>query len=333
MLYVSPMSGTAQIVPVITLVTAAVFGQVPRSVGPPDSTPEVVFRSETALSLLSFHVSRNGKFSGNIEAKDIEIRQDGIPQRIAIFEGGKSPRQVKTEIMLLFDCSGSMKHEDILKPQLFKFEILDPYKNVNISLLAFDMPVSGNQVARFTKPTRDMATLRTGMRRLSKYGGHSTDLYGSILVTLREAATGSDDVSRMLVIVSDGLSTDRFRHEAVEASRSLGIPLYPVLRKYRMKDLQPFLRYGKTHEETGAERTSSFARVASETGGWAFPAAKNEKDLLPEILTALADLVRTEYVVGFYPVISDVKKVHRLQVVLKSSELGVLHAGSRNARY
>ncbi len=322
------------------LATAALFttvlsGQSPSTTARPDSTPQIVFRAETGLALVSFHVMRDGKYLDDLRAEDIQVEQDGIAQRIAIFEGGAQSRKVPVEITFLFDCSGSMKHDDVLKPLSFKASLLDRFKHVSIALYAFNWPRTGNEVAQFTPPTRDVKALRTAMDRIRTYGGGNTRLYGSILVTLETVSKGNDNVSRMLVVVSDGLSNSFMRTESIQSARNHGIPIYPVLRKLNAVDLQPFLPgvIKQSPEEVAARLTSTFTSLAAETGGLVFPPSVNEKDLLPGILTTLADLVRTEYIVGFYPDISGTKKPHQLRVVLRDKDRGSIQAGSRKATY
>ena len=56
--------------------------------------------------------------------------EDGIPQKVVSFEGGRIyPRVSNIEIHLLFDCSGSIQTPGLLNPRVFSANLLDEFRS------------------------------------------------------------------------------------------------------------------------------------------------------------------------------------------------------------
>jgi hypothetical protein len=130
--------------------------------GPPSSgqqtaqePPAALFRTETNLALVSFQVISGGNaFISDLSADEIELREDGIPQKIAMFEGGRFyPHLSSVEIHLLFDCSGSVQKANALDPHVFSANLLNEFPNVSVAVWGF----SERTLVNLTAPTRTPA--------------------------------------------------------------------------------------------------------------------------------------------------------------------------------
>src|SRR5438270_10784046 len=97
--------------PLALLSVLALYAQTPAT-----------FRVDTKLALVRFQVSpKRGEFVTDLRAEDIEIREDGVPQEIALFEGGRFyPRRTPVEVALLFDCSLSVQEAGKLNANVFQ---------------------------------------------------------------------------------------------------------------------------------------------------------------------------------------------------------------------
>jgi hypothetical protein len=84
--------------------------------GPPPTQPDPVFRTETNLAMVKFHVVQKNAYAENVLAEDIHLLEDGQPQKIALFEGpGQNGRRtIPVEIILLFDVSLSVMNDNLL---------------------------------------------------------------------------------------------------------------------------------------------------------------------------------------------------------------------------
>jgi len=291
----------------------------------PRAPSSATFRADTNLALVRFQViPQKGQFVTDLRPEDIEIREDGIPQQIGLFEGGRFyPRTVPLEIALLFDCSGSVQFAGTLDPHVFDENLLKEYENVAISIYAFS-----DDLVRLTGPTRDGPALRKAMEAVLSVPAGDTPLFGDIAETARDAASIGGNATRMMVIFSDGESTrggDSVKAaEAIQVAQELGMALCPV----KLPGVRVNPRPQSEWELLKLQSIGSFMTLASATGGRAFDAV-GTKDVLPTILKSLAEHVRYDYVAGFYPASSGGRKRHKVEVVLRSRNRGEIVGGFR----
>ena len=285
-----------------------------------DAASSPTFRSQTNLAVVRFQVRPNkGQPIPILRPEDIEVREDGVAQKIAVFEGGPaSPRTVPVEISLLFDCSASVERIAALSPQIFRENLLDEFPNVAIAVYGFS-----DVLARLTRPTRDAAVLKKALDLAAAIPQRDTPLFGSIADTIHDAATTGAHVIRMALVFSDGESTspgdDSRAAEAARAAEESGTAIFPVMLN------KPA---GLDHSAQYAESIHDFMNLAQETGGKGFQGFMGT-DLLPQTLKALAGEIRSDYMAGFYVRVSGEQKRHRIEVVLRSKEQGRLYGGSR----
>jgi VWFA-related protein len=280
------------------------------------------------LALVRFQViPQKGQFVTDLRPEDIEIREDGIPQQIGLFEGGRFyPHTVPLEIALLFDCSGSVQFAGTLDPHVFDENLLKEYENVDIAIYAFS-----DDLVRLTRPTRDGPALMKAMEAVRLVPAGDTPLFGDIAETASDAASIGGNATRMMVIFSDGESTrqgDSPRAaEAIQVAQELGMALCPVMLPQPPVAQIDTVSNGEW-ELRKLQSIGSFMKLASATGGQAFDAVST-KDVLPTILKSLANHVRYDYVVGFYPASSGGRKRHKIEVILRSKNRGEIVGGFR----
>ncbi len=283
-----------------------------------DSAP--VFRSETAMAVVRFQIRPNkGQTVHNLLPTDIEVREDGVAQKIALFEGGAvTARTVPVEISLLFDCSSSVERITVLSPNIFRENLLDDFPNVSIAIYGFS-----DNLVRLARPTRDAAALKRAMDLLSSIPQHSTPLFGSIADMMRDASATGANVIRMALIFSDGESEwpgDENRvDEVVRAAAESGTSLFPVTLT-------------KMGAGGSGESVRDFVGLASATGGKEFQRLMGV-DVLPSILKGLGQEIRAGYVAGFYLSAGGRQKRHHIEVLLHSKDAGKLYGGSRTIVY
>jgi VWFA-related protein len=283
---------------------------------PKEELSSPTFRAEANLAQVQFQVTpKRGQAIQALRPEDVEIREDGVPQKTRLFEVGRSYQTgVPVEIWLLFDSSNSMISVAALYPYVFHTSLLDEYENVSIAMCAFS-----DDWVRFTKPTRDARTLYKAMQAVLAMPRGGTRLYGAIHDTVDNAAEGRPGAIRMVVIFSDGgaSGTDHLEAPAaLRAAQERGVALYPIS-----------LTTGALHGGAALGRT--FAELGSKTGGQSFmrPAADA---VVPYLLKFLAkDVLQYTYVAGYYPDSSDKGTPHEAQVVLLKANEGRLNGGTR----
>ena len=277
------------------------------------------FRADSDLALVRFQfVPRGRQLATELRPEDIQIKEDGVPQKIAVFEGGRFyPRRVPLEITLLFDCSGSVQSAGALQPHVFETTLLNEYENATIAVYGFS-----GYLARITAPTRYGPALERAMNAVPLVSPGNTPLFASIAETARQAAANGGAAVRMMVIFSDGQADydDIGGYGgAVDAAKRLGIALYPVLL--------PSAEAPGSFGDRLSESMEKFQELGSRTGGESFAVA-DTKGLLPTILSAIAQRIRYDYVAGFYPSTPGATRKRRnVEVSLRSSAKGQITGG------
>jgi VWFA-related protein len=288
-----------------------------------DEASPATFRVTTDLTLVRFQVTPDRqKLLTDLRPDDIEVREDGVAQKVALFEGGRfHPRTVPLEITLLFDCSGSVRLAGRLDPYVFHATLLDEFENVSIGISGFS-----DHLVRLTRPTRDRRRLKEAMDGVLAVPSGGTALFRAIVRTARETAETEGGV-RLLVVLSDGLAEPRsdatLAGQARRAAKETGVAIYPVLLPPNFGN---FAARGIPQAEL--ETVRDFLSLAAATGGQTFTEMASD-DLLPRVLRGIASQIRYEYVVGYYPTPSGTPAAHRVEVAWRSAPHGQIVGGTR----
>ena len=183
-----------------------------------------IFRAETSLALVRFHVIQKKKYVDRLKPADITLYEDGKARKLTFFEGGSASRRtVPIELLLLFDVSGSVKDEGLLDPFAYKTALLDGLPNVKIAVYSF-----AGSLQRYCRPTRDTQMPVESFRRLSSYkngalprpvniklelfpkrksnSNGGTWIYEAMAGCAKDALATGDNITRMMMVYSDGVS-------------------------------------------------------------------------------------------------------------------------------
>jgi VWFA-related protein len=294
---------------------------------PREASSGPVFRVDSNLALLQFQLTpKRGQLIRRLTPGDIEVREDGVPQKTKLFEAGRSyEASIPVEITLLFDTSASLSAMGTVDPYMFHENILDEYENVSIAIYSFS-----DDLTRITKPTRDARTLKRAMDAVLTRPARNTRVFGAIRDVVREAAEGRSGVIRMIVVFSDGISEtegydDEFRDDTTAVSaRELGVGVYPVLlvNSYYASATQYMVAHGNPSIQ-------HYTDLAEKTGGRRFVQIPTAS-ALPSILKALSkEVLAYTHVAGYYTDASQKPKQHEAKVLLRNQGIGQLTGGSR----
>lgn len=322
----------------IALLLFAALAQAPPQ-EPPAEDPGFVIRTETNFALVRFHVVRKNKYVEQLRPEDIELREDGVPQKVALFEGPSTGRTVPLEVILLFDVSLSVANINLLNG-IHDTIIKGIGEHVSVSVYAF-----ANRLRRFTAPTRDLAQLKTALDAALDYAHGGTRLYEAIMNTAADASrAGSGPSSRLMIVFSDGFSTSKTKPEAaVKAARAFGIPLYPVVLGHQRiaeqarsvgggrRDIgvnpRALERQGRALEKEWQMR--EFADIAAATGGRSFDPPFLNELMVREILKSVVRDVQAEYLAGYYPASGETRRLHKVEITLRDKKAGKIYGGTR----
>ncbi len=347
----------------LPLFVVASFAQTPAKPGIPEDLP--VFRAETSLALVRFHVVKSNRYVDTVKPQDLILLEDGEPRTITFIEGGRNSKQrtVPIELTLLFDISGSVTEEGLLDFVIYKSALLDGLSWVKLSVYGFD-----GSLKRFCRPTRDPAVLTDAFRRIQNYRGGAkprpdviklslppkrksrnggTWIFESVLAAAKDAAATPGDATRMILAFSDGFPTTDSRPQDVTGEiKDLGISVYPVLLGHqKIKDrVKHIMESGRNQQGVMSEGARNqlarielqeqdimdYARLGESTGGRSFDPPMFNLNTIRTILGSMAAAVQFEYVIGFRPGSPDGKpRKHKLAVKLQSKEMGKVTGGTR----
>ena len=231
---------------------------------------------------LFFSVSSHGHMVNDLEASNIQIRDDNKPPEKVVQFAPQS--KLPLRLALLVDVSGSVHDR-------FSFEKAAATKFVQKVL---SNPSDLGFIAGFaTEPivtqdfSSDPAALGSGINKLANGGG--TALFDAVTFACRKLGEYPDDerVARVVVILSDG--EDNSSHsslkQSIQVAERSGVTIYTVSTKEGLGD------------KTDADRV--LEALAERTGGEAmFP---GDLHTLGSSLDKLRELIRSRYFIAYKP--------------------------------
>ncbi len=327
--------------------------------------PGFVIRTETQLVLVPFYVVHKKKYVEDLGKEEIQVLEDNVPQKIAIFEGpGTAGRTIPIDVTLLLDVSLSVMNKSLLDGFSVRDTLFDGLgDNVRVSVYAF-----ANKLRRFTAPTHDLKKLETALTRAYESAHGGTRLYEAVVRACEDSARFSAGRNRLMVILSDGFSTAKTPpDEAIAAARYFGMTLYPVVLghaaivqraakgrsqtpmrgRINIRSRSPWGRRllpgagvstGRARIQNERQsrahqlelRMARFAAIGDATGGRSFDPITVNNMMIRKILRAIVKQVQDQYVAGYYPASSGAeKRPHPVKVILRNPNRGKIYGGER----
>jgi Ca-activated chloride channel family protein len=264
------------------------------------------------VRILATAKDADGSLIGTLDKNDFQIRDNGVPQQIAVFE-----RRTEQPLLvsLLIDNSGStakdLKYELESVTRFLHALFTGGNPKDSLALYTFNY-----EVRKLTGFIRNQTTLEQHLKGIKSEAG--TSLYDAIYLASREFS--DREGRKVIVIVTDGgdtTSTENF-NSALKAAQLADAVIYSILVMPITND---------AGRNIGGE--NALTTIGQRTGGRVFAPS-----LGPGLDRAFADILndlRTQYLLGFYPknvpLTSDA--FHRLDVKAR----GDLRVSSRNGYY
>lgn len=206
----------------MAMLALAIVAGISRILGQELKPP--VYRANVHLVSLTFSVTDSkGNPVGGIQAEDVRILEDGIPQKLMSFTEGStaSPVVLGNSVFVLFDTSNRMYHwfpyvYDSISEFVRKLNPADA-----IAIYTFSRNLS-----RVAPLTNDHTMARAGLT--NAMAGDDTALFNALLLTLRDAekVTGR----RAVVVFSNGPDNVSMvtPDDVGRVAENEGIPVYIV---------------------------------------------------------------------------------------------------------
>ena len=242
-----------------------------------------IIRVESRLINVPLSVTdEHGAPVGNLTINDLQLLEDGKPQKIAIFERESlSP----LSFVMAIDTSESVLtqfHTELDAAKRFVKTMLREQDEMDL--------MSFSDVATELVPfTNDAKRINSGIGKLQR--GDATAVYDTIYLASQRLMESRRDATRrrVLVLITDGGDTTHgMRYQqAVEAAERAGVAIYPII-------IVPILADAGRNE--GGEH--ALIQMAEDTGGKYFYVT--EKHDLDAAFAHLSDDLRTQYLLGYY---------------------------------
>ena len=264
------------------------------------------------VRLFATVTDRDGRLVTTLEQKDFEIRDEGKPQPITLFDN--SPQPIR--LIVLLDVSGSMQGNlQLLREgseELFKRLRMDDGIRVG---------TFGHEVAISPTFTREPRELRASLPRAIAPDA-PTPLWRAIdegLDVFKERT--EDDGRPVILVLSDGKDSGPigFRTkvvsqvEVIDRAREQGVMIYGIgMRSRGQRQQMPGLGSGGLQAALMSDWPDpGLARVAEETGGGYLEIRLGQD--LGAAFAQVADELHSQYLLGFAPPKRD-GKVHDIEV-------------------
>ena len=291
-----------------TLACVVALGTVPASA--PGQVLSFAARSELVV-FSATAVDDKGRPVTDLRREDFRIYDEGRPQSIVHFYGGKS---LPARVLVLLDASGSMAEERVANARQAALRLLDALSPEDqVAVAGFDSRYWG--VVAFT---RDREAVRRGLDTITPFG--STALHDALDKAAHDLATWGEG-RRAVVVLTDGIDTSsqKTADEVIARSRALDVPIYAISVVSPLEDpkSREFLGRKDVGQEAAAAETLS--RYATLSGGASFRVST----LSGVVLAAqqIATDLKHQYRIGWDPTEGTAPYRH---VVVRSTRKGVV---------
>jgi Ca-activated chloride channel family protein len=290
---------------------------VRRGTSPGDSTP--TFKVAVKLvNVFASVVDADGAPYARLRKEDFRIFEEGVEQKLAVFERESA---LPLSIAMALDTSLSTRKDlplEVASARRFTEDILRPVDA--ISLLEFATYVS--QALPFTHDERRVNAALSHLRT-----GPATALYDAIYIASQglERRQGR----KVMVLISDGGDTASKSNypEALRAAQTAEAIIYSIIMVPIEAD---------AGRDTGGEH--ALIQLSQDTGGKYYYATSVAQ--LDEAFRQIGDELRTQYLLGYYPINRAGPEFRRIRIELTAqarqsapSELSVRHrAGYYNSK-
>ncbi len=267
-----------------------------------------------------------GHYITNLSSSNFLVEEDGKSQEISHFT---QDHDVPVSVGILLDTSGSMERKIRTAVEAVDRFIRRIHADDEIFLITF----SGEPTLR-QDFTADREKLSQSLRRITASGG--TALYDSLTEGFGKLR-GGRHAKRVILVITDGQDTASVAHlsNVVQTIRESEMLVYPIgisaLTYARGLDQNPFsfpmpalvssrlTSQGKIDEVD----INVLHTLAENSGGRAFLLAEsliNHGSQIEKVLDTIADELRSQYTLGYYPAHPDDGMYHSIRIRTKDGE-------------
>ena len=241
--------------------------------------PETVKVNVRLVNVFATVVDEHGAPHGGLKKEDFQIREDGEPQTVAVFD---RESELPLSIVLAVDTSLSTRKDlklELESARRFVHSILRPVDAISL----YDFKETVQERVPFTN---NLARIDRGIDRLQPSFG--TALYDAIY--LGGQALESRQGRKVMVVITDGGdTTSKVKYpEAVREAQQSEAIVYSII-------VVPIA--ASAGRNTGGEH--ALIQISADTGGRYYYASDISR--LEEAFRQISDELRTQYLLAYYP--------------------------------
>lgn len=264
------------------------------------SIPQIT-QTVSEVDMLLAVVNRRQKFVIDLEKSDFQVLEDNRPQKVTFFS---KQTDLPLRVAILLDTSNSIRPRLQFEQDAaidFMYNVMRAEKDMAF-LMTFD-----SQPDVILDYTNDVEKLRNTIAAQKAGGG--TALYDAMvkasekLMSAPLPKTGSPDMRRVLVVISDGDDnlSSHLKSEAIEVAARSNVSIYAISTSTQwlipQDEIDPNRKFDKKFAKTPGDQVLD--AFATETGGRAF-FPYHVEDVAQSFLDIVTEL-RSQYIVGYTP--------------------------------
>ena len=273
------------------------------------------------VNVVATVIDSRGRSIPNLKMDDFILEEDGKAQQITHFS---QDQNVPVSVGILLDTSGSMDRKIRTAVEAVDRFSRRIQQNDEIFLLTF----SGRTVLR-QDFTDDREKISQALRHLNATGG--TALYDALIDGLTKIRSGRH-TKRAILLITDGQDTASTAklEDVLQSIRQSDLLVYPVgisgltySKDFNISGPGPLAALLPAQSSRAAQNKRDevdlnvLRELAESSGGRAFLLAEsliNRGGQIEKVLDTIADELRTQYTLGFYPSSPDDGRYHSLRV-------------------
>jgi len=303
-------------------------------------TPTTLRVDVRLVNVVATVTDASGKFVPNLTADHFTVLEDGVEQKITHFT---QDHNIPVSVGMLLDTSGSMSGKMQAATGAVDRFLNRIHADDDIFLMTF---AKGTFVEQdFTSDRRKLAKAMTSLRV-----GGSTLLYEALTEAIEKVQRGKHD-KRAILVISDGMDSQNkpaALDEVLRTIRGSEVLVYGLGTSQTVyadpNEHVPFTlptpssaargpsavtnargtstRRGSSNTVTGVNMTV-LRQFAENSGGQAFLLSDTFIDSgdseLEKVLTTIAEELRGQYTLGYYPSAVDDGSFHSVKIVMKGT--------------
>jgi Ca-activated chloride channel family protein len=293
------------------------------------------------VNVVATVTDERGRYVGGLTVDDFIVEEDGVPQKVVHFS---QDHEIPVSVGIVLDTSGSMDRKIRTAVDAVDRFVRRIHPEDEIFLMTFSSSPSMRQDF-----TSDRDKLSNALERIRVVGG--TALYDALSQALDRIRSGRH-TKRAILLISDGqdTSSDRKLEDVLQSIRESELLVYSLgispLTYAQRTDHVPFSwplpsAVAGRRAPVSSKRDEVDMRILHDfgenSGGRAFLLSESwiggRGTEIEKVLDQVADELRSQYTLGYYPPRGDDGKYHGIRIHTKNGHIvrarrGYLAGGS-----